>query len=472
MKRISICFLSLFFLALQDLEAKFHHIAIIGTGYVGLVTGTCLAEHGHYVICADTDVSKINLLINGKIPIYEPQLEDLIKKNYEAGRLNFTNDCDYAIKQAELIFVTVGTPTLATGECDLTALMEAIATIARHLDHYKIICIKSTIPIHAIKKIKDYLIEKNIQKDNYDLVCNPEFLREGNALFDFFNPDRIVLGLESEKARISMEEIYASFRSKGVPFLYTNFSSAQAIKYASNAFLANKISFINEIANFCDVIGADIKDVAHGIGLDKRIGLSFLNPGPGFGGSCFPKDCSALLTMAQEYEIDLLTVKATLAANENQKKKIVQKIMEFTDYNVIGKKIAILGLTFKAHTDDIRNSAAITAIDLLLFYGATIKVYDPVAHASVQHLFPAITYCNNPYDAVTDAEVCVILTEWPEFTTLNLEQVYKLMKRPCIIDMRNILDTTQLIKLGFHFDCLGRNSFLQKVKEDYVDSLH
>jgi len=432
-------------------------ITIIGTGYVGLVTGTCLAEIGNPVICADINVPKINGLIQGIMPIYENGLEPLVKKHSLSGHLSFTSDVPAAIGQADIIFIAVDTPMSESGAADLTAIRRVIGTIAENINHYKVITTKSTVPIGTSVWIRDLLEnEYNISSDMFDVVSNPEFLREGSAVHDFLYPDRIVIGVDSDTARIYMNAIYQSFIADNIPIIWTNIATAETIKYASNAFLALKISFINEMANLCDAMGADIQDISRAMGLDKRISPQFLNPGPGFGGSCFPKDSAALLYMAQQKHMSFFTVEAAINANNLQKHKPVQKLLKIMN-NLENKKIAVLGLAFKANTDDIRYSPAITIIEDLIAQGAHVQVYDPIAMDNMKQLLPNLTYCISVDDAVTQADAAIIATEWNEFKSMDIAHIGQLMNNRIIVDARNILDKQTLQNNNFIVAYIGRS---------------
>lgn len=457
--------LGLNFLGIHSLPTRFrnnyttssHIITVIGTGYVGLITGACLADLGHQVICTDIDKKKIDLLNSGIIPIYEPGLDQLVSANVQAQRLSFTSDVEAAIEEADVIFIAVGTPMGDDGCANLTAFNAVFSTIISHLNDYKLICIKSTVPIGVCNSLLEKLKEQEIDPELYDIVSNPEFLREGSAIHDFMHPDRIIIGTNSENARLCMKELYAPLINANIPCFFTSTSSAEMIKYSSNAFLATKLSFINEIANLCDCTGADISDVAYGMGLDSRISPHFLKPGPGFGGSCFPKDCAALCMVGNTRGCPLRIVETALAVNEQQKRKPVEKLEHLLDYSLQGKTIAILGLAFKNNTDDIRYSPAITTIELLLDKGAHVKAYDPAAIANMKTVFPQIDYETSLYDALTDADAAIIMTEWEEFKTIDLLHAKKLMKSPVIVDSRNLLDPALLKKYNFTFWLLGRN---------------
>lgn len=432
-------------------------ITIIGTGYVGLVTGTCLAEIGNSVLCADINVLKINGLIKGIMPIYENGLETLVKKHSQTGHLSFTSDVPDSIEQADIIFIAVDTPMSESGAADLSAIRRVIGTIAQHINHYKVIVTKSTVPIGTSIWIRDLLeTEYNIPSDMFDVVSNPEFLREGSAIYDFLHPDRIVIGTDSDTARIYMTTIYQSFIADHIPIIWTNITTAESIKYASNAFLALKISFINEMANLCDAMGADIQDIARAMGLDKRISPQFLNPGPGFGGSCFPKDSAALLYMAQQKHLPFFTIEAAINANALQKHKPVQKLLKIMS-NLENKTIAVLGLAFKANTDDVRYSPAITIIEDLIKQGALVQAYDPIAMENMRLVFPNLTYCASIDEAVSQVDAAIIVTEWNEFKAMDIAHIGELMNNRIIVDARNILDKQTLQNNNFIFDYIGRS---------------
>ncbi|MDR3550943.1 MAG: UDP-glucose/GDP-mannose dehydrogenase family protein [Candidatus Babeliales bacterium] len=436
-------------------------IAVIGTGYVGLVTGAGLAEFKNNVICADIDTKKISALQQGIIPIYEPGLKELVDHNVQAGRLIFSNDVAGAIKKSNIVMIAVGTPTASDGSADLSYVQSVVHTIAQNINGYKVICTKSTVPIGTGAMIRQLLEQQGVDADMFTIISNPEFLREGSAVHDFLQPDRLVIGSESEQGSSMMRTIYQLVIDNGVPFVDTNVSTSETIKYASNAFLAAKLSFINEIANICDATGADVHIVARAMGLDKRISPEFLKPGPGFGGSCFPKDSQALLNMGKHLKVNLPMVQASLDTNDAQKKKPAQKLLALFNNDIAGKKIAILGVAFKANTDDVRETPALATIQLLQEHGAIIKAYDPVAMEQMKILAPDIIYCQSLEDAVTNADAIILMTEWHEFKTMNLEKVAQLVKNRCIVDARNILDALELKRLGFVFDNIGRSYLAQ-----------
>ncbi len=433
-----------------------HTIAVIGTGYVGLITGVCLAEFEHTVICVDTDEKKIQLLKQGIVPIYEPGLDSLITRLSHTDRLSFTTDFNAAIQSADTVFIAVGTPMGADGCADLSAVNSVMAAIIPHLSTYKLICIKSTVPVGVGKDFVKMVHDAHIDSSLFDIVSNPEFLREGSAVHDFFHPDRIVIGTESERARMIMKEIYAPLIESHIPCFFTDITSSETIKYASNAFLATKLSFINEISNLCDKSGADIQDVAYGMGLDKRIGPHFLKPGPGFGGSCFPKDCKALGVIGNRYGVALTMVETALAINEAQKKKAVEKLHALISGSLEGKTIAILGLAFKNNTDDIRYSPAIDTISMLLAEGAHIKAYDPQAMTNMRAIFDMIEYQDTAYDALYQADAAIIMTEWDEFKTLDLGYMASIMRSCVLVDSRNLLSPAELQRYNFLYSLMGR----------------
>jgi len=433
-------------------------ITVIGTGYVGLVSGAGLAEFGHEVICADIDQGKINGLIKGKIPFYEIGLKDLVKQNQTAGRLTFTTEIERAIQSADVIFIAVGTPPNKDGSADLRAVTSVAHDIARNLNGFKVICTKSTVPVGTGKLLIDIIRKEAQQKADFAYVSNPEFLREGAAVNDFLHPDRIVLGSDSDRAFQILKEIYRPLYIIKTPVLETNVSTAEMIKYASNAFLALKISYINEIANLCEVLDADVHTVSQAMGLDGRISPKFLHPGPGFGGSCFPKDTQALAALGQENQVQLRTVEAAINTNNAQKGIMVKKLKSLLGESFQNKSVAVLGLSFKPQTDDIRDSPAIEMLENLLEGGAHVRAYDPLANKNMGAKFPQVDYKSSWKAAVDGAQAAVIMTEWNEFRGIDLHQLQKLMERPVILDTRNILDMESLEKLNFIFDNVGRKN--------------
>ena len=431
-------------------------ITFIGTGYVGLVSGAGVSDFGHNVICADIASEKINQLKKGEIPIYEPGLGNLVERNVNAGRLSFTTEVDKAIQNADVVFIAVGTPQGANGDADLSAVYKVAETIGKNLNGYKVICTKSTVPIGTGEKITEIMNQHKDENSQFDYVSNPEFLREGSAVKDFLWPDRVVLGASSGKAFEFMMDVYRPLFINETPIVKTSIQTAEMIKYASNAFLALKISYINEIANLCDEVDADIHEVAKAMGSDGRISPKFLHPGPGYGGSCFPKDTNALASLAKHKGLTLKTVEGAIKANQYQKERMVLKLTKLFNGDISGKTIAILGLAFKQETDDIRDSAAIDMIQSLLNSKAEIKAYDPIANNNMAQLFPNVKYCTNWENAVKDSDATVILTEWREFRGMDLNKVKELMNEPVILDTRNILPIKELNKLGFKFENVGR----------------
>ncbi|MEW6556231.1 MAG: UDP-glucose/GDP-mannose dehydrogenase family protein [Elusimicrobiota bacterium] len=427
-------------------------LTIIGTGYVGLTTGVCLAEIGHSVICVDNDSKKIALLKKNKIPIYEPALEKILKKNVKNKHLSFSANIKDAVKKSDVIFMCVGTPPREDGSADLSCIEDVASEIARSMDSYKLIVDKSTVPVETGEKV-EMTIKRNLKKNiPFDVASNPEFLREGSAVYDTFHPDRIVIGVSSKKAENILREIYKPLKTK---LVVTDIKSAEIIKHASNSFLATKISFINAVANICERCGADVEKVAEGMGLDKRIGSAFLNAGIGFGGFCFPKDIEAFLWISRKlgYEFDLL--KNVKEINENQKRDFVKKI-EDALWVIKGKTIGILGLAFKPNTDDMRFAPSIDIINLLQNEGAKIKAYDPQATEKAKEVLKNVVYCKNPYKVAEDADCLVILTEWDEIKNVDLKKIKKLLKHPIIIDGRNIFEPAKMAKLDFLYKSIGR----------------
>lgn len=430
-------------------------ICVVGTGYVGLVTAAGLADFGNSVIGVDIDESKIKILQEGGIPIYEPGLLEVVQRNVRAGRLSFTTDIDQAIQDSKVIFSAVGTPPGEGGEADLRAVWTVATSFANNLNDYKVFINKSTVPVGTGKKTLELINNISGGKDGYDVISNPEFLREGSAVGDFLNPDRVVVGSRSEKAQAIMKDVYHALIIRGVPYVETNIESAELIKYASNAFLAVKITFINEMANLCDVVGGDVSEVAKAMGLDGRISPKFLHAGPGFGGSCFPKDTMALVEIFKEHGVKSRVVEATIEANEYQKEGVVAKLKSVMP-DLKGKTIAILGLAFKPETDDTRFSPTKVVIPLLEKEGAAVQVYDPVASDDFKRDFPDLDYKNNAYDAIEGADAMVLMTEWNEFRSLDLKRVKSLLKSPVFIDTRNIYDPHDMKDKGFTFVCTGR----------------
>ena len=432
------------------------NITIIGTGYVGLVTGVGLSEFGNKVICVDINQSKINDLNAGKVPIYEPGLLDLIRKNVNSERLFFSSDIASSIKESEVIIIAVGTPQSKNGSADLKYVFDALDSISENLNSYKVIVTKSTVPIGTGEKIITKLKKKYEDNIDFDYVSNPEFLREGSAVKDFLWPDRVIIGTNNEKALQIMRDIYRPLYINKNPIQRTAVETSEMIKYASNSFLALKISFINEIANLCESVGADVHDVAIAMGKDGRISDKFLHPGPGFGGSCFPKDLEALLSLSQQHSVTMETLQAAIKANRNQKERIGEKLDRLVSGGIKGKKIAILGLTFKANTDDVRESSTIDLIKFILNQGGFVNAYDPIANESMAKIFNDIHYFDNVYDAICEVDALVIMTEWNEFRALDLNRIKKSMRNNYVLDTRNVLNMKELSEQGFVYDNIGR----------------
>lgn len=431
------------------------HIAVIGTGYVGLVTGACFAEFGVEVTCVDVDAHKIERLNNGIIPIYEPGLENIVEKNTKAGRLHFTTDIKAAVEQALVIFLAVGTPPKDDGSPDMSYFQSAAKDIADYMNGYKVLVTKSTVPVGTGKWLREFVTENLAVKTNFGVASNPEFLREGAAIQDFMRPDRVVIGSNEEDAIAIMKDLYRPLYLIETPIVITSLEAAELTKYAANAFLATKISFINEIANLCDKIGCDVHDVARGIGMDKRIGGKFLHPGPGFGGSCFPKDTRALSTVAKQFGSETRIVDAVIEVNEQQRKAMIPKIESLVG-DLKGKKIAVLGLSFKPETDDMREAPAIDIIREIQSRGASVRAYDPVAMDEAKHSLPDIEYAADEYDAIEGADALVFVTEWNQFRALDMKKVKSLLKSPKIADLRNIYEPKDMCALGFQYVGVGR----------------
>lgn len=432
-------------------------IAIIGTGYVGLVSGTCFSDFGNDVVCLDKDEKKIEALKSGKIPIYEPGLEDLVKENVAAGRLKFTTDVAEAVAGAEAVFIAVGTPTSRRGDgyADLSYVYAAAKEIAPHIKNYTVIVDKSTVPVGTADEVRRIVSEENPSAD-FDVASNPEFLREGAALSDFMRPDRVVIGVQNEKAAEVMKRIYNPLYLIETPIVVTDTKTAELIKYASNAFLAVKISYINDMANLCEEVGADVVTLAKGMGLDNRIGKKFLHAGPGYGGSCFPKDTLALNKTAQEHGLSLRIVEAAIEINSAQKAKMVKKIREALGGNETGKTVAVLGLAFKPETDDMRDAAAVTILPALFEKGARIRAHDPEAMEAAKLIMPELEYATSPYTACEGADAVVLMTEWNEYRSLDLPKIKSLLKTPIFIDLRNVYDPAAVREKGFEYFGVGR----------------
>ncbi len=446
-------------------------IAVIGTGYVGLVSGVCFSEFGFRVTCVDKDADKIAKLQQHIMPIYEPGLEQLVESNRKAGRLSFTTDLAQAVAQADIVFIAVGTPPNETdGMPDLTALHIVTKEVAKALSGYTLVVNKSTVPIGTNRSVAKIISETNSDAD-FDVASNPEFLREGTAIKDFMSPDRIVVGIDSKRAREQLNKIYEPICLNGAKIIFTTFESAEMIKYAANSLLATRIAFINEIADLCEKTGANIRDVARGVGLDNRIGDKFLQAGPGYGGSCFPKDTLALQQMARNAGVPSQLVEATIKSNDARKVHMAEKIIDAAGGNISGKTIAILGLTFKPGTDDMRESASLSIIPALIAAGAEIRAYDPQGMKEAEHHFKVhVTWCNDSYEAMQDSDMLLILTEWNEFRSLDLKKVKSLLRQPLVVDLRNIYKRQDMKVHGFHYVSIGRQ--VVKPNEPWIPDLN
>ncbi|HLC18874.1 MAG TPA: UDP-glucose/GDP-mannose dehydrogenase family protein [Thermodesulfobacteriota bacterium] len=432
------------------------NICVIGTGYVGLVTGTCFADFGVNVSCVDKDAKKIETLKNGEIPIYEPGLKELVAKNLQEKRLAFTTDLGESIRKSLVIFIAVGTPPKEDGSANLSYIEEVARTIARNLNGYKVIVTKSTVPVGTGSLIERIINSEQPGAHSFDVASNPEFLREGSAVEDFMRPNRVVVGARSQQAVAILKDLYSPLYLLETPFIITDVETAELIKYASNAFLATKISFINEMANICERVGADIHMVARGMGLDKRIGSKFLHPGPGFGDSCFPKDTMAITQIAREHGYNFRIVEATIEVNRRQMEHMVEKVRGLVG-DLSGKTIGVLGLTFKPNTDDIRESPAIYVVKRLIEEGARVKAFDPAGMENTRREFDsAITYCKDSYEAADGSDALVILTEWNQFRNLDHNEIKKLLKEPVVADLRNIYEPERMRELGFRYVSVGR----------------
>ena len=427
-------------------------ICIIGAGHVGLVTAACFADQGHQVVCVDNDTSKVVSLRKGKAPFYEPELEAMVVRNLSKKRLSFSTKITEGVARSQIIFIAVGTPPLASGEADLTAVEEVARQIALSMTSYRLVVEKSTVPVETgrwVHKTLKTFVRKSVP---FDVASNPEFLREGSAVHDFFNPDRVVIGVETPRGQKLLEQLYKSFKA---PLIVTDIASAELIKHASNAFLAMKISFINSISSVCERVGADVEKVAQGVGMDHRIGRSFLNAGIGYGGFCFPKDVDAFIRIAEKIGYDFDLLKAVRRINEEQRRVLVKKV-EKQLWNVKGKRIGILGLAFKPDTDDLRFAPSLDVIAALLKAGAKVTAYDPCAMKEGRKMVKGIGFAKDPYHLAREADCLVVLTEWKAFRELNLPRIKKLMRQPIIVDGRNMYDPKQMKRLGFDYTCMGR----------------
>ena len=431
-------------------------IAMIGTGYVGLVSGACFSEFGVEVICVDKDRAKIERLKEGKIPIFEPGLNALVESNAKSGRLSFSTELATAVAGADAVFIAVGTPSRrGDGHADLTYVHGAAEEIGRALTGYAAVVTKSTVPVGTGREV-ERIIRKVRPDAEFDVASNPEFLREGSAIGDFMRPDRVVIGTHAQRARDVMRQLYRPLYLIETPIIFTQLETAELIKYAANSFLATKITFINEMADLCERVGADVHDVARGIGLDGRIGRKFLHAGPGYGGSCFPKDTLALVRTAQSAGAPARIVETVVAVNDERKRRMAQKVVEACGDSVQGKTIAVLGLTFKPNTDDMRDSPSLSILPALIGAGAHVRAYDPEGMAEARKLMPHVTYCGDAYEAIEGADALVVLTEWNQFRALDFDRVKRLLREPVVIDLRNVYDPIQMREAGFAYSCIGR----------------
>ena len=432
------------------------NVVMIGTGYVGLVSGAGFSEFGIDVICVDKDQDKIESLIRGEMPFFEPGLEDLVATSVKAGRLTFTTDFTAAVAGADAVFIAVGTPSRrGDGYADLSFVYGAAEEIAAALDGYTVVVNKSTVPVGTGDEV-ERIISKTRADAEFDVVSNPEFLREGSAINDFMRPDRVVLGTDSARARDLMAQVYRPLYLIETTILFTSRRTAELIKYAANTFLATKITFINEVADLCEVVGADVQDVAKGIGLDGRIGAKFLHAGPGYGGSCFPKDTLALIRTARDAGSPLRIIETVVGINDARKESMAGRVVDACAGEVKGKTIAVLGLTFKPNTDDMRDAISLVILPDLLGRGAAVRAFDPEGMEEAKELLDGVAWCENPYDAAEGADALVIVTEWNEFRALDLSRIKSLMKTPVMVDLRNIYNPDEMAQAGFHYTCIGR----------------
>ncbi len=431
-------------------------IAMIGSGYVGLVSGACFSEFGINVTCIDKEQDKIEALKRGEIPIFEPGLDQLVKSNTDSGRLSFSTDLASAVNSADAVFIAVGTPSRrGDGHADLSYVYAAAEEIAHAINEYTVVVTKSTVPVGTGREV-ERIIRETSPDANFDVVSNPEFLREGSAISDFMRPDRVVIGAETPRAKAVMRQLYRVLYLIETPILFTSIETAELTKYAANTFLATKVTFINEIADLCEKVGADVHDVAKGIGLDGRIGRKFLHPGPGYGGSCFPKDTLALVKTAQEQDAPLRIVETVVDINDKRKSAMAQRIIDACNGSVDGKTVAVLGLTFKPNTDDMRDSPSLAILPALIKAGAKVRAYDPVGMSEAKKLMPDITYCDDAYSTMDGADVLAIVTEWNEFRSLDFNRVKELLTTPILVDLRNIYAPDDMAQAGFIYHCIGR----------------
>lgn len=442
-------------------------IAVVGTGYVGLVTGTCFSEMGHEVICVDIDEAKIQALRNGKIPIYEPGLDEMVATNVEQNRLSFTTDIGDSVQRSLLVFIAVGTPSKEDGTADLQYVFDVAKSVGQHINGFKILVTKSTVPVGTAEKVhravQHELDERGVDHE-FDVVSNPEFLREGSAIDDFMNPDRIVIGCDNPRTRVLMEELYSSFAKDGCPILVMSTTSSEMTKYAANSLLAAKISFINEVAAICEKVGADVEEVRRGIGSDHRIGYSFIFPGVGYGGSCFPKDVKALISTADSVGYDARLLRSIESVNEQQKRSLVDKIRDYYNGELSGKRFALWGLSFKPETDDTREAPSLVVIQALLEAGATVQAYDPKAIQETQRLLgelEGLSYAESNYDALKDSNALILVTEWAHFRNPDFGRMKELLKEPVVFDGRNIYSPEIMKTFGFDYFAVGRTPVLE-----------
>ena len=431
-------------------------ISVIGTGYVGLVTGACFAEFGVQVTCMDKDERRIALLEKGEIPIYEPGLTELVRKGLSEGRLTFTTDLGKAVETGLAIFIAVGTPSRDDGSADLSFVEAVGRGIASHLNSYKVIVTKSTVPVGTGERLRNLITQHAPPGARFDIVSNPEFLREGSAVEDFMRPNRVVIGADGPQAEAVMRDLYRPLYLIETPFVFTDVATAEMIKYASNTFLATKVSFINEVANLCERVGANVQVVAKAMGLDHRIGAKFLHAGPGYGGSCFPKDIAALIQTGRQAGCVMEIAEAADRANTKQKERMVEKIREALGGSLTGTRLAVLGLTFKPNTNDLRDAPALDIILKLQQEGADVRAYDPAGMEEAHKLLPAVTLCANAYEAVDSADALILMTEWNQFRNLDLERIKKGLKRPVFVDLRNVYEPARMAALGFRYSSVGR----------------
>lgn len=441
-------------------------VAIVGTGYVGLVSGACIADFGHDVVCVDKDVAKIEALQRGEIPIFEPGLQDLVGANVKEGRLSFTTALEEPVRAADAVFLAVGTPSRrGDGHADLSYVYDAAREVAAALDGFTVVITKSTVPVGTGDEVERIIFEARPDAD-VSVVSNPEFLREGAAIYDFKHPDRIVIGTQDERAKEVVAEIYRPLSLNQAPIFYTTRRTAELIKYAANAFLATKITFINEIADLCEKVGADVQEVARGMGLDNRIGAKFLHAGPGFGGSCFPKDLRALIKTAQDHEVPLRILEAVAAVNDTRKRAMARKVSAIFSGALRGKTVAVLGLTFKPNTDDVREAPSLALIAALQDLGARVRAFDPAGMSQAQALLQNVVYCEDAYACAEAADALVIATEWEQFRALDLDRLRDLMACPVVVDLRNIYRAEDMNRRGFAYACIGRPPTAPAFTED------